>query len=583
MPADWTTFITNVSNKLDGQTIQASYDPEGRNTDDFASFLSQQYVIALVGKAQSPYGNLHQKGDENVLIRAFSQAFKMLESEKSPTLEEKETDPLYESLEAAPEPQDLDSVRDQFDLDFLAWINENSTTISDFTYSQFFSQFPNFPSTEDQVVTEVARRIISRFDGTSSYLQWIYSLKLQRPDELSDLTSKVYDKIVELTQGLNQKEIKVGDEVQGLASFNLDRRGNEDRTRRISNGDLLRGKVISIIPIRSVFGTQLNDYVISVTTSRGDVQRTVSGSTVQKKISVSEFRNVRDINLNRKVLQSPHSSDPDRIPSYVTQKFISRFTYDPKFDDNIFTRILLTGGAYIETTNQMGHKSIQRLTQAEIQEQINRADLATSLLYSGSIQRFLDGDVGNLNVSSSFLLKADYLSSRPAYSQTQAIYQLFDNISARKISEYNREYQEFSNLTRRYIDFLKVQNQKSEDQINENDPYSIMAQGVIGYWISCLQQPLSSSPPVPPCTIIPPLNGFYTPVYYGSSKNLENNLRRAFNDGKKFKDVKTGKIIASSLAYSFQRHLLELKFIYNGGIPTTGGPAPMVGFISLVF
>jgi hypothetical protein len=38
MPADWISFITNVSNKLDVQSVQGSYDSGGRNIDDFATY-----------------------------------------------------------------------------------------------------------------------------------------------------------------------------------------------------------------------------------------------------------------------------------------------------------------------------------------------------------------------------------------------------------------------------------------------------------------------------------------------------------------------------------------------------------------
>lgn len=585
MPADWTTFITNVSNKLDGQTIQASYDPQGANVDDFATFLAQQYTNATVGKAQSPYGNTHQKGTEEILSGSFAKAFKMLETEKTPTLEEKQKDPKYQDLKQEPTPQKLDEELDKFDLDFLTWTEANSTTIPDFVYSSFFSQFPDFPATEDQQVIEVARRIINRFDGTSDYLQWIYSLKLQQ-DELSGFATKVYNKIIELTKGIGQSELKVGDEVQAVVLYDLLPNGTENTSTRSKSGELVRGKIISITQSRNIPGSSASSltYRVSVQTSKGTVQRIVDPNTIQKKLTVSDFLNVRDVNLSRKILQETNTSDPTRIPSFVTAQFITRFTYDPQFDRNLFSKILFAAGATKSVTNQFGTRTInERVSESELQTQVNRANLAENILYSGSIQNFLDGNIGNLNISSTFILNPDFLRLNGEYTRREQIRGLIDRITGSKITKYNSEITAYLALKQRYINFLIEKERKVGDVLDQNDPYQIMADGVIRYWQSCLTQPLSASPPVPPCTILPPSNGFYVGVYYGSTKTLSDNLRRAFNDGKNFKDQKTGKIVASSLAFSFQKHLLELKFLYNGGVPTPGGPAPMIGFVPLVF
>jgi hypothetical protein len=583
MPADWTTFISNVSNKLDGQTIQASYDPELGDVDDFATYLAQQYTTATVGKAQSPYGNTHQQGSQEILKGSFSKAFKMLETEKTPTLEDKQKDPKYQDLRQEPTPQKLDEELDKFDLEFLAWTEANATTIPDFVYSSFFSQFPNFPATEDQQATEVARRIINRFDGTSDYLQWIYSLKLQQ-DQLAGFATKVYDKIIELTQGIGQTEIKVGDEVQAVVLYDLLPNGTENTSARSKSGELVRGKIVSITQSRNFSGAGSLIYRVSVQTPKGTVQRIVDPNTIQKKLTVSDFLNVRDLNLSRKILQETNSSDPTRIPSFVTAQFITRFTYDPQFDTNLFSKILYEAGASKTVPNQFGTGNTQiRLTRGEIDTQVNAASLSENVLYSGSLQSFLNGNTGNIKTENSFILSSDYLRSNDQYTKRELIKGLIDRITGYKITKYNSESTSYLALKQRYINFLIEKERKTGDTLNENDPYQIMADGVIRYWQSCLAQPLSASPPVPPCTILPPNNGFYVGIYYGSIKTLSDNLRRAFNDGKSFKNQKTGKIVASSLAFSFQKHLLELKFLYNGGVPTPGGPAPMIGFVPLVF
>jgi hypothetical protein len=114
-----------------------------------------------------------------------------------------------------------------------------------------------------------------------------------------------------------------------------------------------------------------------------------------------------------------------------------------------------------------------------------------------------------------------------------------------------------------------------------------MAKGVLDYWKSCAQKPLSKEPAAPPCVISLPQGGLYVPIYYGSQTMLGNNMRRAFNTGKRFNEPFekpiASKLVASALAYSFGMHLLELKFIYRGGIPGPNGPVPMIGFIPLVY
>jgi hypothetical protein len=111
-----------------------------------------------------------------------------------------------------------------------------------------------------------------------------------------------------------------------------------------------------------------------------------------------------------------------------------------------------------------------------------------------------------------------------------------------------------------------------------------MAKGVIDYWKSCSVQPLNKEPAAPPALFSPPQGGVYVPIYYGSQSMLGSNIKRAFNTGKRIPEKQiAAKMVASALAYSFSMHLLELKFIYRGGIPGPNGPIPMIGFVPLVY
>jgi hypothetical protein len=160
-----------------------------------------------------------------------------------------------------------------------------------------------------------------------------------------------------------------------------------------------------------------------------------------------------------------------------------------------------------------------------------------------------------------------------------------------KKERYAAEFKRNIDLKTKLINEIsdKYRNQEDPDKPEEDtkDPYVIMADGVLAYWASALQQPFSAAPPVPPCIITPPLGGFYIPIYYGSRKRLANYLRRAFNTGKLFKTIPERRIsattVATALAFSFAANMLEFKLIYNGGIPTPAGPVPMIGFVPIVF
>ena len=425
MPANWSSFITNVSNKLSGQSIQGAYDPQGKDVDDFATFLANQYVLAISGKAQTPFGNLHQKGNTQLITSAFTKAFKLLEEERSPTLADKIKDPKYEDLKEPIPTVNTDEYLDKFDLEFLAWAELNGATIPDFTYSLFFSQFPNFPTTRSQQVLEIARRIAQKYDVTSDYTQWIDSLKLD-------------------------------------PSY-------PDWTTEISN------KALEII---NTIGT--------------------SGS---KKIE--DFKNLANVNISKELFQEEHINDPARIPDYMVRDFIIKFTYDKKYN-------------------------------------------------SSTYQQSIGNSLALTNVA--------------------------------KAAAYDEEAKRFVELKQRYIQELADAEKRSSEKDNANDPYYIMASGVLAYWASTLQQPFSPAPPVPPCIITAPLGGFYIPLYYGSRKRLADYLRRAFNTGKTIPERRiSSTAVATALAFSFAANMLEFKLIYNGGIPTTVGPVPMIGFVPIVF
>ena len=490
MPANWSSFITNVSNKISGQSIQGSYDPAGKDVDDFATYLADQYVLAINNKAQTPFGNLHQKGDSELLKTAFSKAFKLLESEKSPTLEQKLKDPKYEDLKEPIPSVNTDEYLDKFDLEFLAWAELNGATIPDFTYSLFFSQFPNFPTTRSQQVLEIARRIVQKYDGTSDYIQWLYVLRFD--PIYPDWTKEISDKALEIIKSIGTSESK----------------------------------------------------------------------------KMEDFKNLANVNISKELFQEEHINDPERIPDYMTRNFIIKFTYDKKYNSKYFKR-LSDNNYYVNI---------------DIDEKFK----VSNILTNDNLDKLFEENISSFGVPQ--LNKLSKSSSQYTTYYKQALENSLSGINITKAAAYGEEAKRFVELKKRYIqELVDAENKSSEedDANDKNDPYNIMANGILAYWASTIQQPFSANPPIPPCIIPLPLGGFYVPLYYGSKKRLAGYLRRAFNTGKIFKTIPERRIsaiaVASALAFSFAANMLEFKLIYNGGIPTTGGPVPMVGFVPIVF
>ena len=133
---------------------------------------------------------------------------------------------------------------------------------------------------------------------------------------------------------------------------------------------------------------------------------------------------------------------------------------------------------------------------------------------------------------------------------------------------------------------LDALEEQAEDEEPSDDPYEVIAQATIDYWKSAGLQPLKKMPASPPAVISSPLGGKYVGVYYGDMKSLAEDVRKALNSGKAFKEPSQKQLaattIATNLSVAYAKHLLQLKFIYLGGIPTPVSSIPMIGFVPFV-
>lgn len=157
--------------------------------------------------------------------------------------------------------------------------------------------------------------------------------------------------------------------------------------------------------------------------------------------------------------------------------------------------------------------------------------------------------------------------------------------NTQKIIQYLQEKNKWYELLRKWGN---SQTGNLEENTQGGDGYEVMAQAIIDYWKSTTIQPFKPAPPILPCTSVPPLGGKYAPISYGNKSALANDLRKAWNTGKRFKRQPltpiASKAVASAIAVSCAKHLLGVKFLYLGGlIIPSSPPTPMVGISPTTF
>jgi hypothetical protein len=606
MPANWGTFITNVSGKLTSQSIK-SYE-------EMADFLRKEYISATVGKAASPYGQIHVKGQDAIMFEGFKKGFKMLYEGGDLSFEEKKTNPEYADLDVQPPTVDIEGAADQVELDFRDWADENKDTIPDFVYSQFFSQYPNFPVDRTQAVLEIARKILHQFDGTGSYIQWMMSL---RTGAYSDWGNLIMNGVNVIIKDATSAELKPGDLVRGFAKYrnistvlvstktenynttytvvpdgykaysglnetvtyksgsdafnyvkgdtNIDNTKEFTQSRlntdNLQEEDLLEGKIVSVDDVKGSRNIRISFYDKRY---NKNFTKELIPSTVSKKLVLKDLAgNIPSVNITKELFQDQHLSNPNKIPDYLTSSFIRHFTYSKKYDAGYLREWLLRHWS-TNTVNDVLKDFDDSYSYA--------ADLNGILGVGVQKSRFFRNNINILSYGGGFANELSRIKQRRDHN---------------KSAEYNAEETRFRELKIRWINELAEAARKNSDPDKPEDPYNVMAKGVLDYWKSCAQKPLSNEPGAPPCLFSPPQGGLYVPIYYGSQTMLGSNIKRAFNTGKRFnqpyeKQI-AAKMVASALAFSFAMHLLELKFIYRGGIPGPNGPIPMIGFIPLVY
>jgi len=570
MPAQWPTFVTNVSSKLESRSVDSR--------DEFAEFLANEYFTAI-GQSQTTFGNTHIAGQKPILEAGFKEAFEKIYSEERVPFDDKfEMASYADFFEPLP--------NNDFDFDPLCeieeWTKNNEETLDKFKFYQLFpSTCPPYKPLDiyagidfDLIISQnqqdaasqveasedgilYATMAIANFTPNVTY-QFLYSINgVDQPLSLASedgilqvrvntipgtynyIFKSVFDSNNNLIKEINKEATAtIGDEGQ-VETINVITDPNEGKAPRQLVPELTEEQLVEALAYRVLYqnnGTkEFKEWVerlnLGYNNNQGEkvAQKVFELVEDYYKAEEAKFKNtnnnqeiiyrseIRDTiptieqlaienTLNEYIFQSEHADDPDIIPEWLTPE-----DYICKF-------------TYIEGVD------------------------------SNSINTF-----GNLNSS----------GERRRIQAKEGLYQ-----------EEKRKWWQ------RLRDWANSQTGDPEDANESRDGYDIMAKAIIDYWKSTVQAPFKPTPPIPPCNIPAPQGGIYAPISYGSEAVLANDLRRAWNTGKRFKKQPltpvASKAVASAVSVACAKHLLKLKFLYLGGISTPAGPVPMVGFVPLV-
>ena len=615
MPAQWPTFIKNVSDRLVSNS--KSSGPDSR--DEFALFVATEYFNAVNGKAQSPFGDTHVPGQKAILDNGFKKAFKEIYENERIEFDDKFTMPAFAEFN---EPTVVPNFKTDPLCDILNCINQSKDTTVEYvdfrsdgnptkthTYSKF-KYFPLFPSLcpvpytdeidftgginmEDFISEKIAdeQGLINEAENkerlfvTMTILgfakgvdyQFLYSINGEDQSPLTADENGIVVVPVSLQPGEYQYTFKSVLDGEG----NLVKNINKTVTGTID--EIGKSTVVNILEDES----DKNE----PTPKFPEIVRKNIGNKNNKEFK--EF--LRDTIVERILLQNDESENFKKWAKSLSNLYYFAYgTYARTIGDMVWEKIeelqktvnqkLIDEGFFpgVYTNGRHVNTTLEKIYNAHDIKDIR--DNSEINQYAWQPDSEFDPDLPDW-LDKKFIAAFTYDKNVDVFyggdvNRWQHI------ASQRKIANHKTERNKwFNTLT------ACVSNKEFEQTGGvggcQGDGYDTMAETIINYWKSCTTQPLKKSPPIPPCNTTAPLGGIYAPIYYGDKCKLAGNLRKAWNNGKKFRVAglhrPPANKVATAVAAACSLHLLELKFIYLGGITTPGGPVPMIGFMPTVF
>jgi hypothetical protein len=518
MPAQWPIFINNLSKKL------ASRNSKG--PDDIGAFVANEYFNA-VKTAQTPFGNIHTPGQKPILEEGFKKAFNALFKSAEPQLEDKSGNPLYADMFEKLPSIDLSS---NPDCEFEEWTLTNKDTIDPFEFYPLFHTtciIPKPKVTETNLFGDIG--ITSENVDSQPELRYV-TMSVIGGDGISPY---------EFTYSLNGiiQPVLTSDS-SGIVKFLAPTDLGKYEYTFISAVDASKKAEIKNINRSASIEIKEDSKAIEIKLETPPAHQLVNPMT--------EAQQVDEI-ANRVYYQNDGSKE------YLS--WVKRLTSHDDFAKKVSKKVL---ELYNEGAIKMTPIN-NRLFQEEYDDRPNSIP-KTITANAICIFTYIKGidDKSSLKTENA-RLKA-------------------------KLVKYEIEKKKYRDLKIQYINQIANANKKSENVGSINDAYSIMSKCIIDYWKSTAAQPFGAAPPILPCLI--PTPGSYIPVYYGDESKLGDDLRKAWNTGKRFKLEPTletaTQAVSAAVAVACAKHLLDLKFIYNGQIPIGVGTAPMIGFSPLV-
>lgn len=598
MPAQWPTFITQVSNKM------SSHSPLG--PDDFGMFVANEYFKA-VGTAQTPFGNIHTPGQKTILEVGFKKAFNDLFDSTEPLLEDKKfLEPYSDMVEEFPvvEPYNIG-------LELETWVEENEDNINPFNFYEFFKKVsgdtnitinaPALPITPNILIDSVVdansiqRKITFKgIDGGGAPYTFKYSIDGEIQPQIK--TSSESDSI-----SIDLPQFNQGD--RSLAKYKLisviGASGLEGHVNQavdiILDNDLLNKEgdsierddetpLVGLNEFNLVGGSATQNTTYHKIPDMDEEQRAIGiaqrvyyqyDGTQEfinwlNRIDESPYNGLNDLSKKVKdiVLGLLFNVDIQNIETEIQNLYNSHFLeYGQTYIDSEIIRIYdersqnLVQRVKEENTLNQKIFQIEHIDDTESIPNWLTRNLIVTFVYLPQIDATPDPFLGEITRRET--KKAFYYGERTRWNNLKKewIQSLIDQSTADSLAAENAE------------------------KDLEEDPYVVMANTVVSYWMSTITQPFNAAPPVPLCNV--PSPGTYIPIYYGSKKKLASDLRKAWNTGKNFETTPTLKVatqaVASAVAVSFAKHLIELKFAYTGQLTVGTATIPMIGFVPTTF
>lgn len=610
MPAKWPIFINNVSSKLDSRSSGPvpQPDPSGSGIigGDFAKFLANEYVSA-VSTAQTPFGNTHSNaGQKPVLEQGFIKAFTKLFTDYDTSLEDRKILEKYESAN-----ETLPKANLTFDphCEIEKWTLENTDTLEEFNYYSLYESTCPVPYPEEDPNETDEDIDFSAVQGASNDIN----------NQTHNLTVRFILRKFNTSQSFKIKYL-INDIEQPLLTIDPSTVTEKSVGSGSGSGS---GKKESFGFTSINVPTQPGTYTYSFKEIfDGSGKKSIKVVNKTKSITIGDGGVLEKLSDIDEVLQGDAAEYPESITK-PPRNSTPVLTEEEQID-RLVTRILdlndgtrsfkywlerLETDGYYRTLGGKVYQKIEILDEAWRAEEKERRDISIEQGLGGfaltdnliippievtnTINKYIFQEENSdrpkeihTHVTEAFITKFTYVPHLHEYSAN------YDNSGVRFSRDrniaalYKEEKKRWWGTQEKWGRDLG-EKEKQEQEEDGEDPYRIMASAVIKYWQSATVQPFTKGPPVPPCAIPAPLGGIYAPIYYGSKTMLANDLRRAWNTGKIFEvqpaNPIASKLVASAVAVAFAKHLLLLKFLYLGGIPTPGGPVPMVGFVPVVF